>query len=75
MHRISENWEKRDQIQAELNKEVFEYTKSTDLKQREEMNSENLIEIDETEANNEILEALIKENSELLNWNKVLPMT
>ena len=37
MNRISDNWEKTDQIQAELNREVLELTKSTDLKQREEM--------------------------------------
>ena len=52
MNRISDNWEKRDQIQAELNREVLEHTKSTDLKQREEMNPENIIEIEETNENN-----------------------
>ena len=39
------------------------------------MNPENVIEIEETKANNETLEAMIKENSDTLNWNKVLPMT
>ena len=74
MNRISANWKDRDQIQADLNKEVFELAKSTDPKQREEMNPENKFAIDDTEANNEILEAMIKEKSKSLNWEKVLPM-
>ena len=39
------------------------------------MNPENVIEIEETNAINEILESMIKEDSDTLNWNKVLPMT
>ena len=39
------------------------------------MNPENIIEIEENTANNEILDSIINENSETLNWNKVLPMT
>ena len=65
----------RDQIQADLNKEVFELAKSTDLIQREDMNPENEININETEANNKILDDMIKENSESLDWEKALPMT
>ena len=75
INRISNNWGNRDQIQADLNREVLEHSKSTDLKQREEMNPVNIIEIAETNANNEILESMLKENSETLNWNKVLPIT
>ena len=47
INRISDNWENRDQIRADLNREVLEHTKSTDLKHREEMNPENIIEIEE----------------------------
>ena len=75
MDRISENWVDRDIIQAELNKEVLENAKSTDLNQREEMNPDNVIEIDETDKSSEILESMIKENPETLNWEKVLPLT
>ena len=75
MHRISNNWKDRDQIQADLNKEVFELAKSTDLKQREDMNPENEITINETKDNNKILNDMINEKSESLNWEKALPMT
>ena len=75
INRISDNWGNRDQIQADLNKEVLEHTKSTDLKEREEMNPENIIEIGETNENNEILESMIKEDSDTINWNKAFPMT
>ena len=75
MQHISINWKDRDQIQADLNKEVFETTKSKDLKQREDMNPENEIIIDETEENNKILDDMIKENSDSIDWEKALPLT
>ena len=53
----------------------MERTKSIDLQEREEMNPENVIEIGETNENNEILDSLIKEDSNTINWDKAFPMT
>ena len=70
---MSDNWENRDQIRADLNREVLEHTKSTDLKQREKMNPENVIEVEENIVNSKMLDLMINENSDTLNWKKVLP--
>ena len=72
---ISDNWHNREEIQIELNREVLDLTKSTDLNQREEKNPDNDIKIEETNSNNEILESMIEENSDTLDWEKVLSIT
>ena len=75
INRISNNWKNRNQIQTELNMKIFERTKSIDLKEREEKNPENIIEVGETAENNDILESLISEDSDTIDWNKAFPMT
>ena len=51
----------------------MEYTKATDLKEREMENPGNDIKIEDTEKNNDILESLLEDHSETINWNKALP--
>ena len=46
-----------------------------DLQEREKENPNNVIEVSDTVANNELLESMINENSESINWEKALPMT
>ena len=46
-----------------------------DLQEREEENPENRIEISDTADNNVILDSLIKEDSDTIDWSKALPMT
>ena len=55
--RISDNWADRVNIQIEQNKRVMEYTKATDLKERENENPGNDIKIDDTFENNDILDS------------------
>ena len=75
VNRISENWDNRDQIQIDLNKETLDNAKSLDLKECEEINPDNKFEIGETKENIDILDALIEEDSETMNWSKPFPMT
>ena len=75
VNRISENWADRAKIQIDLNKEILVRAKSLDLKEREESNPENVIEIDDTKANIKLLDSLIEDESETLNWNKASPLT
>ena len=53
----------------------MEYTKATDLKEREMENPGNDIKIEDTEKNNDILESLLEDHSETINWDKALPLT
>ena len=53
----------------------MEYTKATDLKEREMENPGNDIKIEDTEKNNDILESLLEDHSETINWKKALPLT
>ena len=53
----------------------MEYTKATDLRERENENPENDIKIEDTEENNDILESSLKDHTETNNWNKALPLT
>ena len=46
-----------------------------DLQDREEENPENIIEISDTTDNNDLLDSLIKEDSDTIDWSKALPMT
>ena len=39
------------------------------------MNPENNIDIDDTNERNEILESLIKEVADIINWDKAFPLT
>ena len=43
INRIKLNWTNRDEIQKDLNKKIFERTKSLDLQEREEENPNNII--------------------------------
>ena len=52
INHISTNWSDRVNIQANMNKKILEFAKSTDLQEREELDPENNIDIDD---NNEIL--------------------
>ena len=80
--RISDNWADRANIQIEQNKKIMEYTKATDLKERESENQGNDIKIDDRDINNDILihiqsELLVKRGKYkiLRDTNKVLEFT
>ena len=53
----------------------MEYTKATDLKERESENQGNDIKIDDTDKNNDILESLIEDQTDTIYWVKALPLT
>ena len=72
---IKKNWVDRDQIQKDINNDIFERTKSSNLQHRESVNHGNIIKISDTSDNNELLDQLINEESKDLNWSKALAMT
>ena len=53
-----------------MNKKILEYAKSTDLKEREELDPENNIDIDDNNENDKILECSKRMHKRMHIWNK-----
>ena len=74
VNRISDNWNIKDQIQLDLNTETLINAKSLDLQEREEIDN-NTFKIGDTKENIDILDSLIEEDSDNMNWSKAIRMT
>ena len=80
MEFLCENWKDADRLQIDHNKKVFEFKNEIISKQnqqefleRENKNPENEIKLEDT--NPDLLEELIENTSEILDWGKAIELT
>ena len=57
-------------MRNERNIKVLQHIKETDFEKRKKPNPENNIKIEASETNDEVINFLIKDKSETLNWEK-----
>ena len=78
---LCENWKNADDLQISHNKKVLEFKNQQEFDQnqkefleQEEKNPANDIKIEDTTTNQELLDDLLNDNTETLNWGKAMDL-